>query len=284
MRLTQDERSLIGKAVDRVLNISLVAKVLGVTRNTVYKWKKRRKQLKDKKRNAKTSKITLEVELAILAMRTAFRWGTARIQQGLICLPDYAKKALQNTVENVKLSRATINNVLAKHNLNGYNNAIKFWKFFRASKPDELWQLDLKGPFILQGRKYWFVICIDDYSRYLLLAEQFDHCPSTREITSLLDKLARKPSKLLTDNARHFAEQWKSWCRDNSIEPIFAHAYYPQDKGKVERAIRNVTEEFIDLLRKFPEWINGKIKDYQAWFNEKRLHHGIGTVPMALYT
>lgn len=53
MRLTPDQRSLIGPAVDRTGNKSLVARVFGITRKIVNKWCKRRKHLKDKKRKKK---------------------------------------------------------------------------------------------------------------------------------------------------------------------------------------------------------------------------------------
>jgi len=43
MRLTTELRNLIGKSIDRGINKSWVAKVIGVTRRTVYKWNKRRK-------------------------------------------------------------------------------------------------------------------------------------------------------------------------------------------------------------------------------------------------
>ena len=38
--------------------------------------------------------------------------------------------------------------------------------------PDELWQIDFKGPFSVGGKKYWFLVCIDDYSRFIVSAEQ----------------------------------------------------------------------------------------------------------------
>ena len=282
MRLVPEQRSLIADARQRGIKISLIAEVFGVSQTTIKRWSKR-KRFTDKTREAKRSKVTIEVELAILAMRTTFDWGTARVQQGLICLPDYAKQALQNYVENVKLSRTTINDVLKKHKLNGYKQNSKTWKFFRAKKPNELWQLDIKGHYTVQGKKYYMIVCIDDYSRYLLLAEQIDHVPSTKEITSLLDKLEYKPESVLTDNAKIFARQWKLWCMYNEIKALFAHPYYPQDKGKVERTIRNIAEEFINLLAKFPEWLNGMIDDYRSWFNNCRFHRGIGTMPALLY-
>lgn len=285
MRLTRDQRYLIGNAIDRGVNKSLVAKVFGVCRKTVYKWFKRRKHLSDRKRKPRKSKITVKVEYSILALRNSFDWGTARIQQGLMNLPPYMREALPGCVQGVRLSRTAINNVLKKHKLNGYKKKNEGWKFFRAKKPDELWQLDIKGHFTLEGKKYWFVICIDDYSRYIVLNKCLDHYPDTHKVFKLLRPHINKhkPEKILTDNGIQFRESWKKLCKSKNIEPIFAHPYYPQDKGKVERAIRNITEEFINLLKKFPEWLN-KITQYTHWFNTQRYHRGINTTPKALYT
>jgi len=289
MRLCIETRRLIGECVDRINNKSLVARVFGISIKTVRKWNKRRKLLNDRKRKPKKSKITLEVEESILALRTMFEWGTARIQQGLISLPDFMKRSLKKLrvkiVQGIKLSRDSINDTLKKHKLNGYKNKVDSWKFFRAKKPNELWQLDPKGPVRIQGKKYWFIICIDDYSRYLLLSEQLGHAPTIKEIAKMLKPLVKKysPKKILTDN-NPFKEEWDNWCKENGIESLHAHPYYPQDKGKVERAIRNVAEEFIYLIKKFPEWLNGKIKEYIWWFNNKRFHRGINNYPARLYT
>jgi len=289
MRLGIELRRLIGKAVARGINKSKVAEVLDITRRTVYKWSKRRKHLRDKHRKPKESKISLEIELYILALRNTFNWGTERIQKALYSLPKFMLDTLSNInvkiIQGIILSRTSINDVLKKHKLNGYQNKAKTWKFFRAEKPNELWQLDIKGPFSVQGYKYYFVICIDDYSRYLLLAEQLEHCPTVKEIFSLVKPLIKKhkPKKILTDN-NPFREEWDNLCKENNIESLHAHPYYPQDKGKVERAIRNIAEEFIYLIKKFPEWIEGRIKEYQKWFNKKRFHKGINAIPYELYT
>jgi transposase len=289
MKLSTDIRKLIGDCVDRTGNKSLVARVFGVHRNTVLKWNKRRKHLNDRKREKKKSKVTVSVELSILALRNTFDWGTERIRKGLISLPGFMLDKLAELgvklVQGVSISRKTINDILKKHKINGYRHKHKSWKFFRASKPNELWQLDIKGPFKLDGTDYYFVICIDDYSRYLLLAEQINHAPTIKEITTMLKPLVEKhrPQKILTDNSP-FKQEWDNWCKENNIEPLHAHPYYPQDKGKVERSIRNIAEEFIYLLKKFPEWAEGKIKQYQDWFNNKRYHCGIKTTPNQLYT
>jgi len=264
-----------------------VAKAFGVSRQTVWKWCERanhpgRKSFRDRPRQPKKGKITQKVETVIVAIRTAFGWGTARIQQALFNLPRFMRKRLVACIQKLRLSRTAINEVLRRYGLNGYGREEKAWKFFRAKRPDELWQLDPKGPFWLHGRKYWFPICVDDYSRYLLLCERFDHEPTTEDLIGLVDKLSRRPEKILTDHGGQFKETWKRRCEERGIEPLYAHPYYPQDKGKVERTIRNVAEEFVNLLRKFPEWLD-RIREYRKWYNECRFHRGINTQPVRLY-
>jgi transposase len=141
-------------AVRRGFKKTLVAEVFGVSRKTVTTWSKRvkhrgRESFGDKKRENREVKITLEVELAIIAMRTTFDWGTARIQQGLIDLPDYAKEVIQHCVQGLKMSRTSIKEVLKKHGLNGYKKNYKHWKFFRAKRQNELWQADQAIPITL---------------------------------------------------------------------------------------------------------------------------------------
>jgi len=70
--------------------------------------------------------------------------------------------------------------------------------------------------------------------------------------------------------------------KTTKIEPLFAHPYYPQGKGKVERTIRNVAEEFFNLLRKFPQWL-ARISEHRRWYNEHRFYRGIGAQPAKLY-
>jgi len=59
----------------------------------------------------------------------------------------------------------------------------------------------------------------------------------------------RKSSRTVAASSR---KKRKEWCKNNGAEPLFAHPYYPQDRGKAKRTIRNLAEEFLNLLRKFP--------------------------------
>jgi len=283
VRLKPEQRLLLGKLARKDMPKKLLMETFSVSRTTVWYWQYEDFKTRfDIKRNSE-GKITIDVEITILNLRTTFKWGTARIQNGLISLPEFMRAEMEVCVQNFPLSRTSIQKVLKKHKLNGYKKKYKFWKFFRAKYPNELWQIDLKE-FKFEGKKYYLLVCIDDYSRFILLLELFEHCPTTKEITSALQKLNIKPEKILSDNGAQFREQWANWCKENKTEAIFAHPYYPQDKGKVERTIRNLTEEFVDLLSKFPKWLNLKcIEEWRCWFNEERYHRGVKDYPANLY-
>jgi transposase InsO family protein len=287
VRLSPDIRGAFGKLVKKGLAVTRIAQLFDTTRQTVHRWLRRRRHVggesfRDKPRKPKSARVTAEVELSILKLRTTFKWGTARIQQGLYNLPGFIKKSVY-CVQEVKLSRETINNVLARNRQNGYLREFKRWNFFRAKTPDELWQIDFKGPFTVAGKKYWFLVCIDDFSRFIVCAKQFDHELATAEVTAVLEKQARLPKAILSDHGSQFKEQWKNWCSERHIEAHFAHPSYPQDKGKVERCIQNLNREFVNHLRKFPEWLKGKLGEYRDWFNHSRFHRGVRAFPVTLY-
>ncbi len=94
MRLSPDIRGAFRKLVKKNVAFSFIAQMFGTTRQTVYRWLRRGKHrgsetFKDKLRQPKESKVTAEVELSILTLKTTFKWDTARIQQGIYCLPSF---------------------------------------------------------------------------------------------------------------------------------------------------------------------------------------------------
>ena len=113
----------------------------------------------------------------------------------------------------------------------------------------------------------------------------FDHSPTIKEIGQTIEPLVNKyhPEKILTDN-NPFKDSWRKWCEERGIEPIFAHPYYPQDKGKVERTNRNIAEELINIITIFHKLLNGEeIFGWVKWFNEKRFSYGVKNYPVNLY-
>ena len=284
-RLTPNERVLVSRFKRYGISIKIIMNTFGISRVTVWYWSIQDLRTRFNIKRNYESKITIEAEITILFLRS-LGYGCARIKQRLFSAPEIEIKQTEVYVQGLEVSRQTVYNVLKKHKLNGYHNKRnqKAWKFFRAKYPNELWQLDMKE-FKFEGKKYYFVVCIDDYSRYLLCLRLFDHSPNIPEICQAISFLVEKyhPQKILTDN-NPFKESWKIWCSENNIEAVFAHPYYPQDKGKVERTIRNIAEELISIIIIFHKLLTGQeIESWICWFNEKRYSHGIKDYPANLY-
>ena len=284
MRLKSEQRLLLGKLARTNIAKNVLMVSFSVSRTTVWYWGKQNLHYTADITRIYESKITIDAEASILFFRS-LGYGTARIQQRLVCAPKFELKKMEISVQKLFVSRQTINKVLKKHKINGYKSRKrKAWKFFRAKYANELWQLDLKQ-FKFEGKKYYFLVCIDDYSRFLLLIHQFDHAPKIEEIEKSVEHLIEKyaPKSILTDN-NPFGKEWKIWCQYQNVKAIFAHPYYPQDKGKVERAIRNIAEELINLIIIFHKLFNkNEMLDWINWFNEKRFHRGIKDFPDNLY-
>jgi transposase InsO family protein len=55
--------------------------------------------------------------------------------------------------------------------------------------------------------RHWFLVCIDDYSRFIVCAEQFEHELTTAEVTAVLERQRRLPRAILSDHGQQFKEQ-----------------------------------------------------------------------------
>jgi transposase InsO family protein len=283
MQLTPEQRRFIGIWIKEGIPKKVIAITFSCSRVTVWYWSVQDLRTRFNIRNNYKSKITIEAEITILFLRS-LGYGCARIKQRLYSAPEIEINKAEIFIQGLVVSRQTVYNVLKKHKLNGYSQKRKkAWKFFRAKYANELWQLDMKE-FKFEGKKYYFVVCIDDYSRFLLVLKLLNHCPTTKEIASLLENLGNKPEKILVDNGGQFRDQWRIWCKEQEIEAVFAHPYYPQDKGKIERTNRNISEELVNIIIIFHKLLsNGEIGGWINWFNKKRYSHGVKDYPANLY-
>lgn len=289
-------RKLLVAARRRGERVKDIARMFGVNRWTVWKWWKRTRRsggisCKSLSRRPKTvyKKVDRRIENQIVALRTSFKWGTGRIKQYLLSPPGYIKKFVKKVTERrfeaCLLSRQAINEVLKKHRMNGSPyRAVKDWKFFRARKPNEMWQIDLKGPCLIGDRRRHLLVVIDDHSRYLVLVEILERIKA-EDVIAVLERVLKRrklPKLILSDNGPQFKEEFAEWCRRRGIEVEHTPPHYPQSKGKVERCIRNINEEFLRLNR-FIEDVPSALKQFVRWHNNERFHTGIGAFPADVY-
>jgi transposase InsO family protein len=268
--------------------ISDICMEFGVSRQTWYKWKRRYnvyglqglKNLSKRPHNIKNIKVTKELEKIILELlRLNHRFGPMRI------------RSIKEKVWNY-LRYKRIYNLLKRHNLNVLYIKIKRkYKRFEMKHPNELVQMDTKGPFYLKGSrdKHHFIHVIDDCSRKVV--SKWCNRRTSEESLSVLKQwveLYGKPMKVMHDGGREFtSNKFKNFLFLNGIKDKQIPKGYPQEQGgKVEAYNKIVIAEFLqvealidmkDGLEKYESFVNS--------YNYEREHGGInGMTPSEKYT
>jgi len=94
VRLAPNIRGILGKLVKNGLAVTCIAELFDTTRQTVRRWLRRSKHVgreyfKDKPEVPRVSKVTAEVEVAILALRNTFRWGNCAHSTRAVQTPQF---------------------------------------------------------------------------------------------------------------------------------------------------------------------------------------------------
>src|SRR5271166_3746273 len=136
---------------------------------------------------------------------------------------------------------------------------------FEKPAPNQLWQMDFKGPFALaDGRRCHALTMIDDHSRFLLcLAACADQQSATvrRELEATFRRYGL-PDAMFVDNGAPWgtsasagdaaAARWTGlavWLLKLGVAVLHSRPYHPQSRGKNERLHRSLQAEVLDLRR-----------------------------------
>jgi len=149
---------------------------------------------------------------------------------------------------------------------------IKFVKYERSS-PNELWHCDwTTDP--RTGQQ--LIAFIDDCTRVLIHAEIFAHSTTENTILAFLNAISRygRPKAILTDNGTQFTPArsetgpFSRWCEGQGIKHILGRVHHPQTNGKIERWFGTYKQEYDERF--------SCLNDYIAYYNQVRIHQGIG--------
>jgi transposase InsO family protein len=164
---------------------------------------------------------------------------------------------------------------------------------FERSAPNQLWQVDFKGPLAGAPAPRYLLTVLDDHSRYLLALAL---CPDQTMATAwgvLWDVFgaAGLPAAVLSDNGfapRGPSAGGLSWLEARllrlGVEAIHGRPYHPQTQGKAERLHRTLEDEVLprlDWSRPEPE-VAGQLGRWRAEvYNALRPHEALGNQPPA---
>ena len=258
-------------------SISDVCIAFGVSRATWYKWKRRYdtygidglKNQSRKPHNIKNLKVTEELEKLVLELRLNNRFGPMRIRFRL------------KRKYGVSLGTKSIYNLLKRHKLNVLSVKLKRkYKRFEMKHPNELVQMDTKGPFYLKASrtKHYFIHAIDDCSRKVV--SKWCNRRTAEEALLVLKewvKLHCKPMKVMHDGGKEFTStKFGNFLNSNGIKDKQIPKGYPQEQGKVEAYNKIVISEFLQIEELKDEKDGAeKYESFVNSYNYEREHGGI---------
>jgi transposase InsO family protein len=254
-----------------------------VSRQTGYIWLKRYQaggssQVCDRSRRPLRSptRTVEEIEQAVAALRGQYPdWGAPKL---LVLLRQQNPAAV--------ICERTVHRILVRHKLLHQQDQHRAARErFERSAPNELWQMDFKGPQgFNKGSPVGPLSVLDDHSRYLV---SLQHLGSTRAI-GVRETLQRAfetaglPEAILVDHGTPWwnqASPWgitelTIWILQQGVRLLFSGFRHPQTQGKVER-MHGVLQRAIRRRKTNPDdqqWLDA----FRHEYNYVRPHAALG--------
>ncbi len=249
-----------------------------ISRPTGYLWRKRYRErgiegIAERSRRPRTSpgQTDWEIEKQVIELRLRY--------------PDWGARKLQVMLERagVRVTSSTVHRILLRYGLvreqNRHGHATGR---FERERPNELWQMDFKGPRHWQGAVGPLSV-IDDHSRYAIALEPIRSTQAghVREHLEQAFTGSGLPEGMLMDHGTpwwsHYSAggrtQLALWLMRQGIALHHGRIRHPQTQGKVERfhgslaralEQRGPTAEEQDLWLKNFRWEYNHIRPHEA--------------------
>lgn len=262
-------------------NLSAVCKDFGISLTTGYRWWKRFQKdgissMEEQSRRPHhiPGRTPIQVEQRVVELRRA--------------RPDWGARKLQELLRRdaVILPTGTIHRILLRHDLvRDQDRHEPAMQRFQRTAPNELWQMDFKGP------KGWDhpvgpLAVLDDHSRYVPVLQ---HTGTTREeaVREVLQATFAEcgvPQEMLMD---HGCPWWNGqgergwtrltvWLMKQDIQLHFGRYNHPQTQGKVERLNRSLTAALLRRGTPEPEHRQPWLDMFRYEYNYVRPHQALG--------
>lgn len=265
----------------------------GITRRTGDKWLARFRSgesLEDRSRSPfhTPNKTDVDIERRIVEYRREHPGiGASKIH----CI---LQRDEHITVPSVK----TVNNILKRNGLilPEDSRAATPHQRYEKDYPNEMWQADYKGDFLMEDRNRCHPLnIIDDCTRFNICCKAMS-TETFEEIKPVMIALFREygmPFSLLCDNGNPWGTaqstgytRFEVWLMELGILTLHGRALHPQTQGKDESFNRSMTKELL-RYRKFADMEDAEesFRRYRDFYNNERPHMAINMeVPAARYS
>lgn len=275
------------------LSISELCREYGVSRSTGHKWLRRYLQagclqgLEERSRRPRSSpsQTPPDIEERVVELRKKHGWAGKKLS----CL-------LMR--EGISLSPSTVDRIIKRKGLVRKDKSSRpATKRFERPCPNELWQMDFKGKYLLRGGDLSYPLSLlDDHSRFSPGLFALSHPDKESVHASLIGAFEQYglPDAILCD---HGTPWWSTTSGHGltslavelikqGIDLIHGGFAHPQTQGKVERFHRTLGETMAH--RGIPHdvaGLNDAFDEFRYEYNEIRPHESLNLeVPATRYS
>ena len=291
-------------------NMAELCRRYGISRKTGYKWLRRWQEagdagLDDRSRRPHHSprRTPRAVEEQVLRVYSAYpAWGGRKLRARMERM--VAEGRLSLTCDPIPAAN-TITRILRRydvwesHSLGAPESPAT--QRFERPEPNDLWQVDFKGEFLLENQQRCYPLTVvDDHSRYdvgLRSCSDIQRLTVQAEFTTLFRRYGL-PRALLIDHgppwgsgtvpaaSRPVYTRLHVWWLRLGIHVIYARPFHPQTKGKNERFNGTLQAELL-RYESFRDGAHAQER-FDWWrdqYNNERPHQALDdAVPADRYT
>jgi transposase InsO family protein len=256
------------------------ALALGVSRASLHRWRCRYTTdglvgLLTRTPGPAVGQLPAWVEQAVIVVRLLTYWNSKRLAA------EFSRR------EIYPLHHHAVDHLLGEL---GTARPSRQWQkgpAYERGRPNELWHIDIKGPFFLQRAprdytKVWMVGLVDDHSRFLIGLRVLPR-PQALPILAWLDdcvELCRTPIELMSDNGSPFVvwmpgvlTLFGKKLADLQVRHLRTQVNSPWTNGKIERVWGVLQSELLDryVFRTLEAAADGLTR-FATYYNYHRLH------------
>jgi transposase InsO family protein len=288
-----DQRiNFLTKAISGKCSFSSLCREFEISRTAGYKWIARFRASGSileaamelsRKPHHSPAKTPREQERRVVELRKQHGWGARKLRDRL-------------HKDGLDLPSATIHRIIKREGLlwprECHRPAVKR---FEREAPNELWQIDFKGPFKTSWGHCHPLSILDDHSRYAIdihalpyerAKEVKRYVITTFESNGLPDAILFDHGSLWWGTNSVLGLTWLSvWLLKQDIELIYSGVRHPQTQGKIERFHRTMAESVRhkgkpDSLADWKLYLD----EFRESYNQERPHEALGmAVPASRY-
>ena len=256
------------------------ALALGASRTSLYRWRQRYaaggiEALRHERRGPSRARLPAPIEHAVIVVRLLTYWNSKRLAA------EFTRRDIY------PLSHHAVDALLDEYGAARPGAHRPRGPAYERALPDELWHIDIKGPFWLRptpdvSTKVWIVGLVDDHSRYVIGLRVLPR-PQAEPILEWLDEcfeLVGIPLEVMSDNGAPFViwmpgvlTLFGKTLEQLEIKHVRTQVNSPWTNGKIERFWGVLQSELLDR-ELFPtlEAVDEALARFAVYYDYHRLH------------